>query len=196
MNNEQDKDLSQLWQGIETQAEPEHSAQALAAMAKREQLKSKLVLYWDLFLCINLGVLLFFSLKHGYSYAVVGWLGIAIIASLWLTLKFNRLRKASHQALSDDTASFNQYLIDKAKADIRIGKLFNISNALVTASMVGVFGYENWYSGQPIIKDPSEWYFVIGWAVFWIGLLFYYGWWKIKKGKKALLQLTQHFADK
>lgn len=191
MKNEQPDDLSQLWQSIET--EPQVSADKLKQLAKRGALINKLILFWDIGLSLVLMVLIYLAISNGYSYVTVGWLGLVTLFSFWLTMQFNQYRTSSIKALSDSMTTFNQYLIDKANTDIRVGKLFNVSNVIVTVSMMSVFIYEQWYSGQPIVTNPSHWYFVIGWSVIWVSLMFAYGFWKVNKGKKVLAKLSEEF---
>jgi len=188
MTNEKDNiELEQLWQSIE--AETDISANELEKIAKKSKLKNKLILIWDLLGCLICIWVLYLAIMKDSSFVVIGWLVLAIVFAFWLTWKFNRYRRTGEKALSNSTASYQNYLIEKANSDIKIGKLFNRSNTIMLVSMSLVLGYEYFFSSDPIISDVSTWIFIVAWTTFWGGLLFAYGYWKIRKGKKALKQL-------
>lgn len=195
MNNEQHNqtpppehnDLAQLWQGIET--ESQLSAQELSKLAKRSKLKNKLLFAWDWLGCGLIGVALYISMARQLSYLIVAWLVLALLFSIWLTLQFNKFRVSGERALSGTTANYNHYLIEKAKADIKLGKLLNISNWIFAISLVLVFVTEPLLPVKPMFSDPEKRLYLIAWAIFWTGVWFYYGYRKIRKGKQILKQL-------
>ena len=190
MNSEDNKDkdeLAQLWQTIET--EPEVSAHQLQKLAKRSKMKNKLILLWDSLGCLIILYFLYLAIAKQASYLVITWIVLAIIFAVWLTVKFNRYRQEGERALSSTIANYKSYLVDKAKSNIKVGKLLNVSNLIMLLSMFVLVIADQWFAEKPMITEAKQWYFLIGWSVFWGGSLFFYGYWKINKGKKALKNL-------
>ena len=180
-------ETDELWQGIETESEV--SAQELSKLAKRSKLKNKLFFAWDWLGCGIVAAVLYVAIAKQLSYLIVAWLVFGLIFSVWLTLQFNKFRVSGETALSGSTANYNQYLIDKAKADIKVGKLLNWSNWGLTASMFAVFLVEPFLPVEPLVSEPEKWLYIIAWSVFWIGLWLFYGYRKIRKGEQVLKQL-------
>ncbi len=181
------EELAQLWQGIETNSGP--SAQELAKLAKRNKLKNTLIFAWDWLGCVIMLAVVYYAINKQASYVVMTWLLLGSVFSIWLTIQFNKYRVAGTNALSGTTANYNRYLSDKAKADIKVGKLINLSSWGLLISMIVLVIAEQVLPVKAMIDSKEEWLFVIGWTTFWISLWLYYGYKKIRKGKQALKQL-------
>jgi hypothetical protein len=188
--NDQDPniDLEQVWQSINLA--PEFSAHQLEKMAKKSRNKNRLIFTADL---TGNGIVLwglYLAWSKDASLLIMLWLFLAFLFGLWLMREFYKIRQAGELALTGSTASYQNYLIEKANSDIKVGKLFNVSNLIVSSSMALVFILEQWFIGEPLLTSTKDWVLVVCWASFWIGLMFVYGFWKIRKGKKVLKHLA------
>lgn len=188
--NDQDPniDLEQVWQSINLA--PEFSAHQLEKMAKKSRNKNRLIFTADL---TGNGIVLwglYLAWSKDASLLIMLWLFLAFLFGLWLMREFYKIRQAGELALTGSTASYQNYLIEKANSDIKVGKLFNVSNLIVSSSMALVFVLEQWFIGEPLLTSTKDWVLVVCWASFWIGLMFVYGFWKIRKGKKVLKHLA------
>lgn len=188
--NDQDPniDLEQVWQSINLA--PEFSAHQLEKMAQKSRNKNRLIFTADL---TGNGIVLwglYLAWSKDASLLIMLWLFLAFLFGLWLMREFYKIRQAGELALTGSTASYQNYLIEKANSDIKVGKLFNVSNLIVTSSMALVFVLEQWFIGEPLLTSTKDWVLVVSWASFWIGLMFVYGFWKIRKGKKVLKHLA------
>lgn len=188
--NDQDPniDLEQVWQSINLA--PEFSAHQLEKMAQKSRNKNRLIFTADL---TGNGIVLwglYLAWSKDASLLIMLWLFLAFLFGLWLMREFYKIRQAGELALTGSTASYQNYLIEKANSDIKVGKLFNVSNLIVSLSMALVFVLEQWFIGEPLLTSTKDWVLVVSWASFWIGLMFVYGFWKIRKGKKVLKHLA------
>ena len=188
--NDQDPniDLEQVWQSINLA--PEFSAHQLEKMAKKSRNKNRLIFTADL---TGNGIVLwglYLAWSKDASLLIMLWLFLAFLFGLWLMREFYKIRQAGELALTGSTASYQNYLIEKANSDIKVGKLFNVSNLIVSLSMALVFVLEQWFIGESLLTSTKDWVLVVCWASFWIGLMFVYGFWKIRKGKKVLKHLA------
>lgn len=195
MNNEQEQqeqspeqnELAQLWQGIETHSGP--SVAELAQLAKRSKLKNQLIYIWDWLGCAVLLAVIYLAFVKQLSYLVIAWLLFTIIFSVWLTLELNKYRRAGAQALFEQTVNYQTYLVDKAKADIKVGKLLNLANWVVLASMAVLIAGDFLLPTKRFINSVEDGMFVVGWTLTCIGCCFFYAYRKIRKGKQALANL-------
>ena len=188
--NDQDPniDLEQVWQSINLA--PEFSAHQLEKMAQKSRNKNRLIFTADL---TGNGIVLwglYLAWSKDASLLIMLWLFLAFLFGLWLMREFYKIRQAGELALTGSTASYQNYLIEKANSDIKVGKLFNVSNLIVSSSMALVFVLEQWFIGESLLTSTKDWVLVVCWASFWIGLMFVYGFWKIRKGKKVLKHLA------
>ncbi|MDN3652352.1 hypothetical protein QWY77_06200 [Thalassotalea ponticola] len=190
MNNDDKSqlNLADIWRSIEPDNGP--TANQLERIGKKAKRNNALIFAADLLGNLVLVGMFIIMWQRGASAVVLAWLAIACVFGVWLGWQFFNIRKRSEQALTADTNAYHHYLIARANSDIKVGKLFNLANLIVTASMLLVFVIEQWFSAEPLITSSKQWLYVVCWSVTWISLMFYYGYWKVQKGKKALRALN------